>query len=38
MTSHDPLPVLLDWLAKQPLADLVIEPQGLAPIYKKFHG
>jgi ABC-2 type transport system ATP-binding protein len=33
-----PLPRLLDWLAKQPLTDLVIEPQGLAPIYKKFHG
>jgi ABC-2 type transport system ATP-binding protein len=38
MTFRGPLPVLLDWLAKQPLADLVIEPQGLAPIYKKFHG
>jgi ABC-2 type transport system ATP-binding protein len=38
MVHRGPLPVLLDWLAKQPLADLVIEPQGLAPIYKKFHG
>ncbi len=38
MTFRGPLPVLLDWLAKQPLADLVIEPQGLSPIYKKFHG
>lgn len=38
MTFRGPLPVLLDWLAKQPLADLVIEPQGLAPIYKTFHG
>ncbi len=38
MTFRGPLPVLLDWLAKQPLTDLVIEPQGLAPIYKKFHG
>ena len=38
MVFHGPLPVLLDWLAKQPVADLVIEPQGLAPIYKKFHG
>ena len=38
MTFRGPLPVLLDWLARQPLADLVIEPQGLAPIYKKFHG
>jgi len=38
MVFRGPLPVLLDWLAKQPVADLVIEPQGLAPIYKKFHG
>jgi len=38
MTFRGPLPVLLDWLARQPLTDLVIEPQGLAPIYKKFHG
>ncbi len=38
MVFRGPLPMLLDWLAKQPLADLVIEPQGLAPIYKKFHG
>ncbi len=38
MTFRGPLPVLLEWLAKHPLADLVIEPQGLAPIYKTFHG
>jgi ABC-2 type transport system ATP-binding protein len=38
LTFRGPLPVLLDWLARQPLADLVIEPQGLTPIYKKFHG
>jgi ABC-2 type transport system ATP-binding protein len=38
MVFRGPLPVLLDWLAHQPLTDLVIEPQGLAPIYKKFHG
>lgn len=38
MTYRGPLPVLLEWLARQPLADLVVEPQGLAPIYKKFHG
>jgi ABC-2 type transport system ATP-binding protein len=38
MIHRGPLPVLLDWLAKQPLTDLVVEPQGLAPIYKKFHG
>jgi ABC-2 type transport system ATP-binding protein len=38
MTFRGPLPVLLEWLARQPVADLVIEPQGLGPIYKKFHG
>jgi ABC-2 type transport system ATP-binding protein len=38
MTFRGPLPVLLDWLSKQPLADLVVEAQSLAPIYKKFHG
>jgi ABC-2 type transport system ATP-binding protein len=38
MVHRGPLPMLLDWLAKQPLTDLVIEPQGLAPIYKKYHG
>jgi ABC-2 type transport system ATP-binding protein len=38
MTFRGALPTLLDWLARQSLADLVIEAQGLAPIYKKFHG
>lgn len=38
LTYRGPLPALLDWLSKQPLADLVVEPQGLAPIYKRFHG
>ncbi len=38
LTYRGPLPRLLDWLAKQPLTDLVIEPQGLSPIYKQFHG
>jgi ABC-2 type transport system ATP-binding protein len=37
MTFRGPLPVLLEWLSQQALADLVIEPQGLGPIYKKFH-
>jgi ABC-2 type transport system ATP-binding protein len=37
-TFRGPLPALLDWLARQPVADLVIEPQGLGPIYRKFHG
>src|SRR5262249_6397451 len=38
LTYRGPLPVLLDWLAAQPLADLKIEPQGLTPIYRRFHG
>lgn len=33
-----PMPVLLDWLAKQPLTDLKIEPQGLGPVYRSVHG
>jgi ABC-2 type transport system ATP-binding protein len=33
-----PLPVLLDWLARQPLVDLRVEPLGLAPIYHRYHG
>ena len=32
-----PLPELLSWLAKLPVADLHIEPLGLANIYQKFH-
>jgi ABC-2 type transport system ATP-binding protein len=32
------LPRLLQWLAGQPLADLKVEPQGLTPIYRRFHG
>ncbi|WP_439625928.1 ABC transporter ATP-binding protein [Gemmata sp.] len=38
LTYRGKLPALLDWLAKQPLADLKIEPQGLTPIYRRFHG
>jgi len=33
-----PLPPLLTWLAAQQLDDLKVEPIGLTPIYKKFHG
>ncbi|MBY0527170.1 MAG: ABC transporter ATP-binding protein [Gemmataceae bacterium] len=33
-----PLPPLLDWLARQPVVDLRIEPLGLAPIYHRYHG
>ena len=35
---HGPLPELLAWLARQPLADLRLEPLGLASIYYRFHG
>ncbi len=38
LTFRGPLPVLLEWLAKQPLTDLNVEPQGLSPIYRRFHG
>jgi ABC-2 type transport system ATP-binding protein len=34
---HGPLPPLLDWLAKQTLDDLRVEPIGLGPIYKRYH-
>ena len=33
-----PLPPLLEWLARQPLADLRIEPLGLSGIYHRYHG
>ena len=33
-----PLPPLLTWLAGQPLADLRLEPLGLAAVYHRFHG
>ena len=38
MTWRGPMPLLLNWLALQRLDDLRIEPVGLAPIYKKYHG
>ncbi len=33
-----PLPPLMQWLARQPLQDLNIEPLGLARIYSRYHG
>lgn len=33
-----PLPPLLDWLARQSVADLRVEPVGLSPIYHRYHG
>jgi len=38
LTFRGPLPQLLEWLARVPLTDLKIEPQGLTPIYRRFHG
>jgi ABC-2 type transport system ATP-binding protein len=38
LTYRGPLPALLDWLARQPVEDLRVEPQGLGPIYRRFHG
>lgn len=37
LTFRGPLPELLAWLAKQPIEDLKIEPQGLGPIYRQVH-
>jgi ABC-2 type transport system ATP-binding protein len=37
MAYQGPLPALLNWLAKQSLSDLKIEPLGLGPIYRKIH-
>jgi ABC-2 type transport system ATP-binding protein len=33
-----PLPVLLDWLSRQPLRELRMEPLGLRGIYARYHG
>ena len=33
-----PLPLLLAWLARQPLADLRMEPLGLKAVYQRYHG
>jgi ABC-2 type transport system ATP-binding protein len=33
-----PLPPLLDWLARQPVRDLHVEPLGLTGIYQRYHG
>ena len=38
LTYRGPMPALLVWLAKQHLDDLRIEPLGLGPIYRKYHG
>jgi ABC-2 type transport system ATP-binding protein len=33
-----PLPPLLDWLARQAVEELRVQPLGLAPIYHRYHG
>jgi ABC-2 type transport system ATP-binding protein len=33
-----PLPPLLNWLARQPVRDLHMEPLGLSSIYHRYHG
>ncbi len=33
-----PLPMLLAWLAAQPVLDLQIEPVGLTEVYRQYHG
>lgn len=33
-----PLPPLLEWLGRQPVVELRLEPFGLGPIYHRFHG
>jgi ABC-2 type transport system ATP-binding protein len=38
LVYRGPLPVLLEWLAQQSVSELVIEAQGLSPIYRRFHG
>ena len=38
LEHRGPLPPLLAWLARQPLADLRLEPLGLAAVYQRFHG
>ena len=38
LTHRGPLPPLLDWLGRQPVADLRIEPLGLAAVYPRYHG
>jgi ABC-2 type transport system ATP-binding protein len=38
LTWRGPLPPLLHWLAEHALDDLRVEPLGLGPIYRKYHG
>jgi ABC-2 type transport system ATP-binding protein len=38
LTYRGPMPKLMTWLAGQSLNDVRIEPQGLGPIYYRYHG
>jgi ABC-2 type transport system ATP-binding protein len=38
LTHRGPLGPLLDWLGRQPIADLRVEPLGLAGVYARYHG
>jgi ABC-2 type transport system ATP-binding protein len=38
LEHNGPLPPLLDWLSRQPVTDLQVEPLGLGPIYHRYHG
>jgi hypothetical protein len=38
LAHSGPLQPLLDWLGQQPVADLRIEPLGLAGVYARYHG
>lgn len=33
-----PLPPMLEWLARQPVLDMRVEPLGLSGVYQRFHG
>jgi ABC-2 type transport system ATP-binding protein len=38
LTYSGPLPPLVEWLGRQALADLRLEPLGLSAIYRRYHG
>ena len=38
LTHRGPLAPLLEWLGDQPVADLRVEPLGLAGVYARYHG
>ncbi|MCS6850502.1 MAG: ABC transporter ATP-binding protein [Gemmataceae bacterium] len=38
LETSGPLPPLLEWLARQPVEELRVEPTGLGPIYRRIHG